>query len=47
MLINNICYIPGFYTNIISTSTMQEANLFPDLKHDVVRQHGGEIFYKL
>jgi hypothetical protein len=36
MLINNICYIPCFYTNIISTSTMQEANLFLDLEHDVV-----------
>jgi hypothetical protein len=36
MLINNIYYIPGFYINIISASAMWEANLFLDLKHDVV-----------
>jgi hypothetical protein len=36
MLINNICYIPNFYTNIISASIIQEANLFLDLKHDII-----------
>jgi hypothetical protein len=47
MSINNIHYIPGFHTNIISAGAMREANLFPDLEHDVVRQSGGEIFCKL
>jgi hypothetical protein len=37
MLINNIHYIPGFHTNIVSAGAMREANLFPDLEHDVVR----------
>jgi hypothetical protein len=37
MLINNIRYIPGFHTNIVSAGAMREANLFLDLEHDVVR----------
>jgi hypothetical protein len=37
MLINNVRYIPGFHTNIVSAGAMREANLFPDLEHNVVR----------
>jgi hypothetical protein len=37
MSINNVRYIPDFHTNIVSAGAMREANLFPDLEHDVVR----------
>jgi hypothetical protein len=37
MLINNVHYIPGFHTNIVSAGVMWKAGVFPDLEHDVVR----------
>jgi hypothetical protein len=36
ILIQNVRYIPGFHTNIISAGAMREAGAFPDLEHDVV-----------
>jgi hypothetical protein len=36
ILIRNIYYIPGFYTNIISASVMREASTFLDLEHNVI-----------
>jgi hypothetical protein len=37
MSIDNVCYIPGFHTNIVSAGAMRKAGVFPDLEHDVVR----------
>jgi transposase InsO family protein len=47
MSINNVRYIPGFHTNIVSAGAMRKAGVFPDLEHDVVRRRGGEIFCNL
>jgi hypothetical protein len=47
MLIDNVCYIPGFHTNIVSAGAMRKAGVFPDLEHDVVHRRGGEIFCNL
>jgi hypothetical protein len=46
ILIQNVRYIPGFHTNIISAGVIRTAGAFPDLEHDVVRR-GGEILCKL
>jgi hypothetical protein len=47
MSIDNVRYIPGFHTNIVSAGAMRKAGVFPDLEHDVVRRRGGEIFCNL